>query len=79
MDAYKNQSKVAHMCNIHRKKMKSVLDNQKNIRSADSPGTAIDVKLPLRARFPAVYNSVVDFTKFARSERLRVTSSHIKS
>ena len=66
------------MCKVHRKKVKNVLGNRESIRAAEISGTPIGVKLPLRARYPGVDNHVVDFIKFARSERLPVTGSHIK-
>ena len=79
MDAYRNQSKVTHMCKIHWRMEKNMLDNRESIRAADIAGMAIGVKRSLRARYLAVDNYVIDFISFARSELLPVTSCHIKS
>ena len=79
MNIHKNQAQVAFICKIHRKTIKNVLDSLENIHAAEISGTPIGAKCPLLAMCPAIDNAVIKFINFARSQRLPVTSSHIKS
>ena len=75
----KNQAQVARICNTHRETVKNVLDSRESIHSAEISGTHITVKRLLRAVHPAIDNTRIEFINFARSKRIPVTSSHIKS
>ena len=79
MNIHKNQAQVARICKIYRKTVKNVLESREKIHAAEISGTPIGVKRPLRAMYPDIDNAVIEFINFARSQRLPVTSSHIKS
>ena len=79
MDIHKNQTTVGRICKIHRRTVKNVLDKRESILSADIKGIPTNVKRPLKAKYLAVDNAVIDFINFARSQRLPVTSSHVQA
>ncbi len=72
MQIHKNASTVGRIFQIHRKTVMRCWAK----REAKVPG---DVKRPLRAQYPTVEAEVVEFIRFARSQRLPVMSCHIKS
>ena len=79
MDMHQNQSQVGGICKIHRKTVKNVLLNRTKLLADEAKGIPSTIKRPLRARFPDVEADVLEFIKFVRSERLPVTSYHVKA
>ena len=75
---HKNQSKLARIWKVYRKKVKSIHDKHLSILACEANGTPLTVKRPLYAKHPAVEADVINFIKYVRSKRLSVTSTHNK-
>ena len=79
MDIHNNKSLVGRICKIDRKSVRNILSRREKLLSDEMRGIPIHVKRPLFAEHPDIEADVIKFIKFVRSERLPVTSCHIKA
>ena len=73
IDKEKLRNKIAFMFKLHPRAIFRISKNLKWLIEQDKKGKPREIKRPLYDRFPAIGNVVIEFIKFARSQRLPVT------
>ena len=73
IDKEKLGTKIASMFKVHPRTISRITKKRTWLIEQDRRGVPKDIKQPLFAKFPAIDSVVIEFIRFARSQRLPVT------
>lgn len=79
MRVHENAAVLGRMCKIHRKLVRNLWKRCDNLWMIADTRVAGTFERPLLLMYLEVEDKVVDIIKYARSQRLPVTNSHVKA